>query len=288
MMKRALLFLFAWIMTSGLMAQQGQVFDNLSLESSILKTQKKYSVYLPPDYQSSERNYPVLYLLHGGGGNHTTWIQHGNVRYIADECIYPGKALPMVIVMPDASSTVKGWRNDPQEEWRFEDFFIEEFIPFIEKNYRIRPGRAFRYVAGLSGGGNASLTYALHHPELFSACCPLSPGIPFRTPEIAKIEIQQRFPDLLDEEINAYYQKYNILGLIEQIPEQRKNAVRWYIETGDDDHLEQVYEGDCMVHIAMRKAGIPHEFRINDGGHNWLFWRAALPMILEFISFQKI
>jgi len=288
-MKRKAMSIFFLLGTFvALYPQQGQVYDNLSMESKILKTKKKYAVYLPPDYQTSGRSYPVLYLLHGGGGNQTTWIQNGNVKQIADEYINSGKALPMLIVMPDASSPVRGWWNDPKGEWRFEDFFFEEFIPYIEKTYRIRTGRRYRYIAGLSGGGKASLTYALHHPEMFSVCCPLSPGIPFRTPEIAKIEIKQRFPDLSEKEYQAYYEKYNIIGLINQIPENKKNAVRWYIETGDDDPLKQVYEGDCLVHIAMRKAGIPHEFRVSDGEHNWLFWRAAFPRVLAFISFSQL
>lgn len=271
--------------SSGLMAQEGKVFDNLSMKSAILKTDKKYAVYLPPDYETSQRSYPVLYLLHGGGGDQTTWIQHGNLLNIADECINSGKAIPMVIVMPDASRPVRGWRNDPKGEWRYEDFFIQEFIPFIEKTYRIRSGKIYRSIAGLSGGGNGSMTYTLHHPELFSACCPLSPGIPFTTIEKAKEQLHERYPDITDEEVLVYYEKHSIIELINKMPENQKSAVRWYIETGDDDALEQVYEGNCLIHIAMRKKGIPHEFRVSDGAHTWTLWRSALPSVLEFVSF---
>ena len=65
------------------------------------------------------------------------------------------------------------------------------------------------------------------------------------------------------------------------MPDSSKKSVRWYIDCGDDDFL---YEGNCLVHIAMRKRDIPHEFRIRDGAHNWTYWRAALPVVLEFIS----
>jgi S-formylglutathione hydrolase FrmB len=65
------------------------------------------------------------------------------------------------------------------------------------------------------------------------------------------------------------------------MPDGQKKAVRWYIDCGDDDFL---YEGNCLVHIAMRKKEIPHEFRIRDGVHSWTYWRASLPKVLEFVS----
>jgi enterochelin esterase-like enzyme len=261
--------------SSFLVAQEGRVFDNLTLTSKILNCEKKYAVYLPPDYETSQRSYPVLYLLHGGGGNQTTWIQHGNLLNIADECINNGEAIPMIIVMPDASHPVRGWRNDPKGEWRYEDFFIQEFIPFIE----------YRSIAELSGGGNGSFTYALHHPELFATCCPLSPATFPLTIEEARDQLPARYAGITDEEIRDYYYRHSIIEQINKIPEDKKSAVRWYIETGDDDPFEQVYEGNCLIHIAMRKKGIPHEFRVSDGAHTWTLWRSALPTVLEFVSF---
>ena len=83
-----------------LTAQYGKVFDNLSVESEILGMERKYAVYLPPDYETSERSYPVLYLLHGGGDDQTGWVQFGEVLRIADEAIANGTATAMIIVMP--------------------------------------------------------------------------------------------------------------------------------------------------------------------------------------------
>jgi len=72
-----------------------------------------------------------------------------------------------------------------------------------------------------------------------------------------------------------------VLELVSNLPDSLKKSVRWYIDCGDDDFL---YEGNSLVHIAMRKKEIPHEFRIRDGGHNWTYWRTALPEVLQFIS----
>src|SRR5690606_8692692 len=84
-----------------------------------------------------------------------------------------------------------------------------------------------------------------------------------------------------DPAVEAYYHRHNALSLIEALPEDQREAVRWYIDCGDDDFL---YEGNSLVHIAMRKKEIPHEFRIRDGGHTWTYWREALPAVLEFVS----
>ncbi|MGI9547432.1 MAG: alpha/beta hydrolase, partial [Flavobacteriaceae bacterium] len=100
---RLTLFLSLTILVNS-MAQQGTVFDNKSMESSILKGPRNYAIYLPPDYGLSERSYPVLYLLHGSGDDHTGWVQFGEVLHITDKTIRQGTATPMIIVMPDAQT----------------------------------------------------------------------------------------------------------------------------------------------------------------------------------------
>src|SRR5208283_3449202 len=157
-------------------AQTGKVFDNLSMTSKILKGERKYAVYLPPDYETSQRSYPVLYLLHGGGDDQTGWVQFGEVLHITDKAINDGSATPMIIVMPDANTGRRGYTNDIKGTWQYEDFFFTEFVPYIEKTYRIKGEKRYRAVAGLSMGGYGSFLYALHHPEMFSSACPLSAG----------------------------------------------------------------------------------------------------------------
>jgi enterochelin esterase-like enzyme len=262
-------------------AQTGKVFDDLSLPSKILKGNRKYAVYLPPDYETSQRRYPVLYLLHGGGDDQTGWVQFGEVLNIADREILAGRATPMIIVMPDANTGTRGYFNDLKGEWRYEDFFFEEFMPFVEKTYRIKGEKRYRAVAGLSMGGGGSFMYALHHPELFSSACPLSASTGPVSLDAAKAWLEQRNIKGTDEQIEAYYKKHSALALVEAIPDDQKKAVRWYIDCGDDDFL---YEGNSLIHIAMRKKEIPHEFRIHDGGHTWTYWRNALPTVLAFVS----
>ncbi|HOO99929.1 MAG TPA: alpha/beta hydrolase-fold protein [Bacteroidales bacterium] len=281
-MKKTLLTLLCSAMVAITSGQTGKVMDNLTMSSRILKMERKYAVYLPPDYGTSERSYPVLYLLHGAGDDQTGWVQFGEVLHIADKAILAGTVTPMVIIMPDANTGRRGYVNDVKGEWRYEDFFFEEFIPFVEKTYRIKSEKRYRAIAGLSMGGEGTFIYALHHPELFSSACPLSAATgPRSIEELKNYRLWPVDENISDSDKEAYFKKYSVLSLIASMPDSQKRAVRWYIDCGDDDFL---YEGNSLVHIAMRKKEIPHEFRIRDGGHSWSYWRSALPVVLDFIS----
>ena len=264
-------------------AQTGKVMDNLSVPSKLLKSERKYAIYLPPDYATSERSYPVLYLLHGAGDDHTGWVQFGEVLSITDKAIREGSATPMIIVMPDADTGRRGYFNDVKGDWNYEDFFFQELMPHVEKKFRIKANKKFRAISGLSMGGGGTFMYALHHPELFSSACPLSAAAGPITVEDAKKNLQRNNanPDIQDSTVTNYYNRHSALALIDKIKDDQKKAVRWYIDCGDDDFL---YEGNSLVHIAMKKKEIPHEFRVRDGAHNWTYWRDSLPKVLEFVS----
>ncbi|HEX3009889.1 MAG TPA: alpha/beta hydrolase family protein [Bacteroidales bacterium] len=281
-MKTLFTIAFAFLLPVFLFAQTGKVYDNKTLPSKILNMERKYSIYLPPDYFTSERTYPVLYLLHGSGDDQTGWVTFGEVLRITDKAILEGEATPMIIVMPDANTGQKGYFNGIKGDWRYEDFFFQELIPFIEKNYRAKTEKRYRAISGLSMGGGGTFVYALHHPELFSSACPLSASVGAINLTEAKEYYEKRgISNASDTEIEAYFKKYSVLQLLENTPVDQVKSVRWYIDCGDDDFL---YEGNSLVHIAMRKKEIPHEFRIRDGGHTWTYWRSSLPSVLKFVS----
>jgi enterochelin esterase-like enzyme len=152
----------------------GQVLESLSLKSEILGRDVFYSIYLPPDYQISKRSYPVVYLLHGGGGNETHWVQFCEANVTADRLIASREIPSMILVMPAAGRT--RYINDFEGETRYEDMFVQELMPFIDKNYRTRRGvgeftdKKFRAVSGFSMGGYGSLMLTLHNTDKFIAC----------------------------------------------------------------------------------------------------------------------
>ena len=268
-------------------AQGGLVYETKTVKSEILKMDRKYSIYLPPGYNESDQSYPVLYLLHGSGDDHTGWVQFGQVQHIADKAIAEGIAARMIIVMPDADTGTRGYFNVIQGNFDYEDFFFKELIPHIEKNYRVRTERRYRAVAGLSMGGGGTIFYAMHHPEMFAAAAPLSASTgnwgdvePYKQ----RIKNNTATSGLSDEQIENYFNSHSIEGIIKNASEEemrRIKSIRWYISCGDDDFL---YEGNSRMHIVFRQNEIPHEYRVKDGGHTWTYWRMELPIVLEFIS----
>lgn len=281
-MKRSLTLLFFSFCTLFITAQTGKVFDNLTMKSEILKGERKFAVYLPPDYETSERSYPVLYLLHGMGDDQTGWIQFGEVLRIADEAILDGAATPMIIVMPDANTEKVGYFNSIEGDWNYEDFFFKELLPYVEKKYRIKSEKRFRAIAGLSMGGGGSFMYAMHHPELFSSACPLSAYVGPLNVEQLEFRLKRNNIEIADKsKLQSYFEHHNAVSLVENTSVEKLRSVKWFIDCGDEDFL---YEGNSLVHIAMRKKEILHEYRVRNGGHTWTYWRESLPVVLSFVS----
>ncbi len=263
-------------------AQTGKVFDNLSMKSEILNMDRKYAIYLPPNYETSERSYPVLYLLHGAGDDQTGWVQFGEILHIADKAINAGDATAMIVVMPDANTKQRGYTNATSGNWNYEDFFFKELMPHVEKKYRIKSEKRYRAVAGLSMGGGGAFYYALHRPDLFSSACPLSASTgPLNKEDMKKYMNRRGMTDATETEMDEWFNNYSVLEMIKNMPDDQKKQVHWFIDCGDDDFL---FEGNSLVHIEMRKKEIPHEFRIRQGAHNWTYWRESLPVVLTFIS----
>lgn len=261
---------------------QGKICEELSVESKLLGRNIEYAIYFPPDYEQSDRTYPVLYLLHGGGDDHKAWVQSGEVGFIATNAIQSGKATPMVIVMPNSKPGKSRYFNGYKDEWPYEDFFFQEFIPFIESNYRVKSDKRYRAISGLSMGGRSSFVYALHRPDMFSACCPMSPGAGALEPSKARDFYGPRgFEQAGEKELLEYDDNHSLLRLIERMPKEDIGKVLIYLDCGDDDGLSIE---NALVHIALKQKGIKHEFRIRDGNHNWSYWRGGLEYVLEFIT----
>lgn len=131
--------------------------------------------------------------------------------------------------------------------------------------------------------------YALHHPELFSSACLLSASVGPLNLEDAKRRYNRtrrnqpnvELKPVSAEQIEAYLKRHSAVQLVQNMPAEDIKSVRWFIDCGDDDFL---FEGNSLVHIAMRKRDIPHEYRVRDGGHRWSYWRASLPKVLSFVS----
>ncbi len=269
-MKKIVLLLFAACVAIGASAQQGRgsrVVEG-KMTSALLGVEKPYLVYLPAGYDANpDKKWPVLYLLHGASDTHTAWRDKGVMKLITDEHIEAGLTVPMIVVMPDArgegannSGKNMGYFNQP--EWPYEDHFFSEFIPYIENTYRIVGDKKHRAVAGLSMGGGGSAAYAQRHPDMFSSACPLSGALAGMSRGLENNHV-------------AFVQN----ATPEQVEGLR--SVRWWVDCGDDDFL---WQANIDFFRAMKDKGVPIQFRVRNGAHNWEYWQTALPSVLTFVS----
>jgi S-formylglutathione hydrolase FrmB len=268
-------------------AQRGTVLEERTVNSSILGRPVKYSVYLPADYQGSQRTYPVVYLLHGYTDDHTGWVQFGEVNRYADKAIQDGLIPLMIIVMPNGDSSF--YINSYDGKEKYEDFFIKEFMPAIEKDYRIKAQKKYRGVAGLSMGGYGTLIYALKYPDLFAAAAPLSAAVfdDAAATTMADNRWEATFGQLFGrglkgkDRLSQAWNSNSILKIVESKSADDLKKVRYWIDCGDDDFLTR---GNSLLHVALIDKGVPHEYRVRDGAHNWTYWRTGIVDALAFIG----
>ena len=222
-------------------------------DSKILGMSRRLTVYTPYGYEASpKKKYPVLYLLHGAGGDEEAWISMGRTAQILDNLIEKGLAEPMIVVMPNGNPGQAAARtlNIPEKQmnWRAPEnqnayvrSLCEEIVPFIEKNFRAIAKPEARAIAGLSMGGGHTITASILYPQLFDYICPLS-AAGSATPE--------------------------------QIAALKKAGVKLYfLACGDTDFL---FEGSQALDKTLTEQGLDHIFFVSDGGHVWSNWRLYL------------
>jgi enterochelin esterase-like enzyme len=286
-MKKIFYILSLLVLTFTTLKSQGIVKEKQIVKSTILNREVHYTIYLPSDYYTNERTYPVTYLLHGYGDADNGWVQFGEINRLADAAIKDGTIPPMIIVTPDGFKSF--YINAADGSMNYEDFFIKELIPHIEKTYHVKAEKRFRGIAGLSMGGYGSLLYALKYPNLFVAAAPLS----------AAIWTNEDYENMKDGMYNTYFggpigkdlkgkdrltptwYKNSVFSIIEGKNTDELSAVKYWIDCGDGDFLTV---GNAQLHIDLTKKNVPHEFRMRDGEHNWTYWRTGVIKALSFIG----
>jgi S-formylglutathione hydrolase FrmB len=287
-MKKTILFLLLSIISSTLFAQNmGKVSEGKLIKSSILNKDVRYTIYLPAGYETSERTYPVVYLLHGYGDDDTGWLQFGEINRQADKAIADGTIPPMIIVMPDGF--VSFYMNSYDGKEKYEDFFVKEFIPNVEKTYRIKAKKQYRGIAGLSMGGYGAMNLALRNPDKFSAAAPLSGAFYDENTVINMDEgnWERAYAQLYGRDLKGAarltktFLENSPIKMVEIKSADDLKNVRYWIDCGDDDFLTK---GNALLHIALTEKKVPHEFRMREGGHTWDYWRSGIIPALEFIG----
>ncbi|MDV6375585.1 alpha/beta hydrolase [Deinococcus arenicola] len=266
------------VMSLMLACSMGAVASSIvsaSLPSKELKRDWTYTVYLPTGYETSGLNYPVLYLLHGNGGNENDWAVQGHIQATTDALIASGEIPPTIIVMPAAGTT---WYVDRKE--RMESAFFNDMMPAVESKYRTIKQRDGRLVAGLSMGGYGALRFALLKPELFQAAALLSPAI--YDPVVPETSSARRVGVFGENTYDpAIWTALNYPTLWDKFLE-KKIAVPMYINSGDDDDFNIEMEA-TRLYERLRAAKQPAELRIVNGAHVWSVWDSTIGDAMKYM-----
>ena len=240
------------------------------VQSTVLGRAVSYCVALPADYASSgTRRYPTLYFLHGLFENDRSWADRGG-KEILDGLLAKGEVGPFIVVLPDGGKTF--YINSFDGQIRYEDFFVQELIPYIDQHYRTNAQRAARAISGISMGGYGSLHLGMRHADLFSAASAQSAALIAKLPNplpttgrmgfLAEL-LQGTFGSPLNE---AYWEANNPLTLAEQ-PE-RFAGLKLYFDVGDHDRYG-FEEGNQQLDHILKSKSFPHEFVLRSGNHGW-------------------
>ena len=283
-----LLFIF-FLIYGGIVPVFAQSPDLSTVEyktfsSEALGQEKQCAVYLPPGYATSGQDYPVLYFLHGLFGSEQRWERRG-AREIVDRMIEEGTIQPMIIAIPDGDNSF--YVNSIHGNAPYEDYILGDFLPFIEKTYRIKSSRKFRAISGVSMGGYGSLMLAMRHPDLFSAASAHSAvllPVPLNQlpPQLLASYQSQFFEAVFDNPINeAYWVQHNPIDLSQSVKEL--DRVAWYFDCGTEDRFG-FFKGATKLHEVFESASVPHEYHLFPGGHGWDYVRTTLHRSMQFHS----
>jgi enterochelin esterase-like enzyme len=282
-----LIFLISFFSFTSVLYAQVYVKRQLSAQSEILNQQVRYSVILPNSYYLNTTRYPVIYLLHGFGGDHTSWLDRCNVNLLIDSLVNKNLAEEYIYILPDAYKTY--YINNYDSSFRYEDFFIRELIPFVDSAYRTKSCREARNLIGLSMGGYGAVILAVKHPELFGSVVAMSSAL--RNAEEIKNMPQKNYEiffsnvygtQLINEErITNHWKKNSPYCLIDSSSSLSLKDINWYIDCGMQDPLINSNES---FHNLMMMYSIPHEFQMRPGRHNWVFWHQSFMQGLSFLK----
>ena len=233
-------------------------------DSALLGISRRMTVYTPYGYEKNPKaKYPVLYLLHGGGGDEEAWTSMGRAAQILDNLIEKGLAKPMIVVMPNGNpnqqaantlglSTIQMDRQDPKWQNAYVNSLVKEIVPFIDKEYRTIAKADGRAIAGLSMGGGHTTSATLLYPGVFSYICPLSCGI--------------RESEQLDDQLKGI---------------QKAGYKLYWIGVGKED--TGAYQGSLVLDKHLNDLGMPHTLYVSDDAHVWKNWRLYLNTFAQLL-----
>ena len=271
---------FAWACPAH--ASLGRI-ECRSVASKILHRDVRYCAVLPPTYDTQKtRRFPVLYFLHGLGGNEQWLVTSGGWNLIED-LWQQDRIREFLIITPDGDTSF--YINSRNGRDRYEDFFIREFLPFVDQNYRTKAERQSRGIGGVSMGGYGALHLAFRYPQLFTSVSANSAALIERLPDVRfadprhspLLRILGAFGAPPDE---TFWNRNNPFTLARTA---RLQGLKIYFDCGTEDDYG-FEKGAQEFHVLLESLRIPHEFHLYPGGHDVLYFAQHMPAAFEFHS----
>ncbi|WP_199623818.1 alpha/beta hydrolase [Paenibacillus alkalitolerans] len=254
--------------------------------SAALYGRKTCYVYLPPGYEYSEQRYPVIYLLHGLYGSESDWTQKAAAAETLDRMIYASELRECIVVMPNDGGHAHGtfYADWYDGSGNFEQYIIDDLVPFIDETYRTMPDNRMRGIAGLSMGGYGAVMLALRHPGLFGAAVSLS-GVLGSIAAIYQIDFDRsNFGQIFGPFRGPYAKQYD-LHVLASLRMKDKHAGRpeLYFNCGTADFL---YSYNVEFNKYLSGIGYKHKYEEFPGEHTWEYWTEHLrDALLHFEKF---
>ena len=225
-------------------------------------------VVLPDAYNNQEKRFPVLYLLHGHGGNHYSWYGiRKDIQKLASH-------FNMIVVCPNGMNSWY-WDAPKNPKMKYETFVSKELVEYMDKTYRTIANRNARAITGLSMGGHGGLWIGFRHQETFGACGSMSGGVdirPFPHNWHMKDSLGDASVDVANWESHTVMNQLHLL---------KPNSIRIAFECGVADFF---YEVNKRLHKELLYRNIPHDYTERPGVHNGAYWNNALPYQMMFFS----
>lgn len=254
-------------------ARAGSV-DTVSIFSSSMHKQIKAVVIKPDSYQTPDKKFPVVYLLHGYDGWYSNWI----IR--APELKDHVDTYQVIIVCPDGEKSSWYFDSPVDTTYRYETHIAYEVVHFVDDNYRTIADKDHRAITGLSMGGHGALFIGLRHPDVFGAAGSMSGGVDLKESR-NRYDISKRIGDTSTHA--AYWHDLSVINLVEHYT---NTAMKIIFDCGSNDIF---IEGNRRLHQKMLQLKIPHDYTERPGQHNWDYWRNSIMFQLLFFrnSFSK-
>jgi S-formylglutathione hydrolase FrmB len=278
------------LLAAGSSPAQSRIDCN-ALNSHVLKQIVHYCVYLPSGYdagasQHPARHYPVLYLLHGLGDNEGTLFNSGGWTLL-DDLRKRHKMGDFLIVSPEGKRSF--YINSADGAVLYNDFFLQEFLPQIERIYRITPGRSARAISGISMGGYGALRFAFAHPELFSAVSAQSAALITESPQELDRASQTGAPlasvlsPVFGKPIAVAHWNENSPFLLAKKNAAALHKVAIYFNCGQEDNYG-FEKGAAALHLELQKEYVLHQYHPYPGDHSLTYFLSHFAEVMEFHS----